>query len=377
MNTHKIKYWLSVGAEPTRAVQRVLHRFSEDLWPKPVVPLGSEQMYEKPEKTYFIHHYRDYFKKSRHEKYKYHQMLQEEMNMIERRKRIQAEAVAHFGVGANEQDISLVKTDDFDSEEADIFQRVKTFKELRQRFEKHLAEKRNLRGNDLRYNVYLKKMNKLTRTDIGLDVEAYKDFCNNLKEFAPYNDDFDILNEDTTQLGTSQFGPLSTLANEDFSFSPNDEQLYKMRVLKKNKEKLDQLRTTVGKLYRDYHIPIYQHDHDIVDAFEKDPSLFLDFDGNLAIDIKRLYDKRKEQIKERSQMGVLHIETITPKDLEQAGVSKREFQVIKKLMKMDKDIFVHRTYMTHSESPFLFNVDLSKYESIDVPHDCKEIIYRP
>jgi len=41
-----------------------------------------------------------------------------------------------------------------------------------------------LRGNDLRYNVYLKKMNKLTRKDLGLDVEAYKDYCNNLKIFA-------------------------------------------------------------------------------------------------------------------------------------------------------------------------------------------------
>jgi hypothetical protein len=30
-------------------------------------------------------------------------------------------------------------------------------------------------------------MNKLTRMDLGLDVEAYKDYVNNLKIFAKYN----------------------------------------------------------------------------------------------------------------------------------------------------------------------------------------------
>ena len=66
-----------------------------------------------------------------------------------------------------------------------------------------------------------------------------------------------------------------------------------MRVMKKNQEQLDQMKNTVGKLYRDYHIPIYEKDQQIVNAFEKDPTLFLDYDANLAIDIKRLYDKRK------------------------------------------------------------------------------------
>ena len=80
-----------------------------------------------------------------------------------------------------------------------------------------------------------------------------------------------------------------------------------MRVLKKNHEKLDQMKNTVGKMFRDYHIPVYKKDYEIVSAFEKDPTLFLDFDANLAIDIKRLYDKRKAQINERSQMSELHL----------------------------------------------------------------------
>ena len=172
----------------------MLSRFDENLWPKPVTPFGSESLYEKPEKHYHINHYRDFFKKSRNDVHRYHQALQEEINMVERRKMIQTEAMANFGVGTEDRDIALVKTDDFDSEEADIFQRVKTFDELRKRFEKHKEDNRKLRGNDLRYNVYLKKMNKLTRTDLGLDLEAYKDYVNNLEEFAKVNDDYDILN---------------------------------------------------------------------------------------------------------------------------------------------------------------------------------------
>jgi hypothetical protein len=32
--------------------------------------------------------------------------------------------------------------------------------------------------------------------DIGLDVEAYKDYVNNLKIFAKYNQDYEVLADD-------------------------------------------------------------------------------------------------------------------------------------------------------------------------------------
>jgi hypothetical protein len=49
-----------------------------------------------------------------------------------------------------------------------------------------------LKGNDLRYNVYLKKLQKLSRKDLGLDIAAYRDYVNNLKEFAHINKDLNI-----------------------------------------------------------------------------------------------------------------------------------------------------------------------------------------
>lgn len=61
------------------------------------------------------------------------------------------------------------------------------------KFNKHREENQiTLRGNDLRYNVYLKKLNKLSRKDLGLDVACYKDYVNNLKEFAHINKDLNI-----------------------------------------------------------------------------------------------------------------------------------------------------------------------------------------
>jgi hypothetical protein len=77
-----------------------------------------------------------------------------------------------------------------DSEEADIFVRREKFENLLKKFEQHKQENgMGLKGNDLRYNVYLKKMEKMTRTDLGLDLAGYKDYVTNLQEFAHINKD--------------------------------------------------------------------------------------------------------------------------------------------------------------------------------------------
>lgn len=106
----------------------------------------------------------------------------------------------------NEQEggLSDLQTSEIESEEANVFERKKNFEELVKRFEKNREQNRTLSGNDLKYNVYLKKMNKLTRQDLGLDFESYKDYLNNLSEFAKYKDFKDYtavisLNEDNDE----------------------------------------------------------------------------------------------------------------------------------------------------------------------------------
>lgn len=57
----------------------------------------------------------------------------------------------------------------------------------------------------MRYNVYLKKLNKLARKDLGLDVHAYKDYVNNLKEFAHINKDLNIYAAEAMFVDGQQF----------------------------------------------------------------------------------------------------------------------------------------------------------------------------
>jgi hypothetical protein len=86
-----------------------------------------------------------------------------------------------------------------------------------------------------------------------------------------------------------------------------------------------------------------------------------------------LYRKRTEEIERRKKMGVNNIDSITDSKLKERGVSKREFELIKKFLSLDKEIFAAKE---HKEvSPFSLTVDLSKYEM--VPQELKEILYRP
>ena len=117
--------------------------------------------------------------------------------MVERKRRLAAEALSNAGgplaSAASAVDTDAEDTDDIDSDEADIFERTKKFERVLKKFNKHRSDSLNtLKGNDLRYNVYLKKLNKLARKDLGLDVAAYKDYVNNLREFAHVNKDLNI-----------------------------------------------------------------------------------------------------------------------------------------------------------------------------------------
>jgi hypothetical protein len=144
--------------------------------------------------------------------------------------------MANIGEGKYQDDLEVIKTDDIASEEVDIFERVKKFEELQKRFDKHRDETRSLRGNDLRYNIYIKKMQKLIRMDIGLDVEMYKDYVNNLKIFAQYNKDYEVLADDNMSLPSSaqHKGKLLTSKGQI-----NEEYLERIRMQKKEHTRLE------------------------------------------------------------------------------------------------------------------------------------------
>ena len=134
------------------------------------------------------------------------------------------------------------------------------------------------------------------------------------------------------------------------------------------------MRNTVGKLFRDYHFPITDADREILSQFIAEPRSFLDDDAELALDLKMLQEKRKLQNLERQMVGAIHIENLDKKDLERAGVSRREYDIIRKLIKLDADIFAVRI---NESSPYTYTVDLSKYQEEKIPQDCKEMLFRP
>lgn len=101
----------------------------------------------------------------------------------------------------------------------------------------------------------------------------------------------------------------------------------------------------------------------------------MDYDYELALDIKHLYDKRIVEQRERKEMGMVHIRQVSDADLEACGVSKREFALIRKLLDLDNDIFAYRDH--REDSAFYYAVDLSKYDQTKIPKDCKEMLYRP
>lgn len=93
LNKHRVRYWLSVGAEPTGRVQRLLEKF--DFVPKAYAPFGSQHQYQKPEKVYGLQAFRGLGKmggqsEQRIEHY-YRQRLQDEMNIVERKRRLNRE----------------------------------------------------------------------------------------------------------------------------------------------------------------------------------------------------------------------------------------------------------------------------------------------
>ena len=57
------------------------------------------------------------------------------------------------------------------------------------------------------------------------------------------------------------------------------------------------------------------------------------------------------------------------------GVSKREFELIKKFIKLDPEIFAYKQYI--ESSSHTYSVDLSKYDNQKIPQEMKDILYRP
>ena len=139
--------------------------------------------------------------------------------------------------------------------------------------ERHRREAAHLRGNDLRYNVYMRKLNKLTRMDLGLDMEAYKDYINNLKQFAHLNSDFDMFAKEALgtdrpefrELAELRFNPSASETGEptdgESLLPPEDMHLFNRRC--------QDIYNTLRKLRREASGFLSKRDHELIADLKK------------------------------------------------------------------------------------------------------------
>jgi hypothetical protein len=99
VNKHRVQYWLGMGATCTNRVHRILENFG--YVPKEPVPFGSASLYEKPEKQYKMDYYTKKGPKGNNRELFLKQQLQEQMIVVEKRRRLQAEALANLGEAAS------------------------------------------------------------------------------------------------------------------------------------------------------------------------------------------------------------------------------------------------------------------------------------
>lgn len=189
LNLPKVKYWLASGAQPTKTVKRLLSEF--DLWPKVPPPQGSKHAYDRPTKVYSqldmnILHKTHKFDKDTPIKDK----IMDEIHKLRSVNKLEHEMVGSY-------DIDKMQTTDIDTDEEDVIERNIKFQEIKRRFDNHKDYSIDvMKGNDFKFNNYLRKMNKLSKSRYGgLDIEGYRDYLNNLMEFKKIDDKF-ILEKD-------------------------------------------------------------------------------------------------------------------------------------------------------------------------------------
>lgn len=184
LNIKRIKYWIAHGAIPTDRVHHILAQFG--ILPKKPPIFGSKYLLPPRPKEYSPTVYKNWLgiAKTDYEQYTKFK-VREELDLLETR--IDLEQTIY-----KENDIEKVQTDDIDSEEQNIFERTIKFIELQKRFDKHKDYSlKVLKGNDYKFNVYLRKMDKLSNRRFGgIDLEGYKDYINNITKFQKIKQDW-------------------------------------------------------------------------------------------------------------------------------------------------------------------------------------------
>ena len=134
--------------------------------------------------------------------------------------------------------------------------------------------------------------------DVGLDVEAFKDYINNTKEFAKVNNDWEIFGKEDLSHPPGIF--VGGRAEKRYASVVNGEDIIEKKTVDAQwAERTKRVQVLVIKLLDKGRSQIFDKDYAIIDEFASNPEEYLSRDGNLAIDLKKLYEKRKQDLADR------------------------------------------------------------------------------
>lgn len=154
----------------------------------------------------------------------------------------------------------------------------------------------------------------------------------------------------------------------DNGSAPLDLNLYNRRC--------EEIYNTLRKIRREASGFLTKHDKEVIEDLNKNLRSYLRHVHVYEM-VKGMYDKRQLEAKERARTnnGIIRLDRVTDNHLEDAGVSRREFEHIKMLLAVDQEIFKPSEYGAFSNySQF---VDVTKYQDKKLSKDVKEILFRP
>lgn len=135
--------------------------------------------------------------------------------------------------------------------------------------------------------------------DLGLDIEAYKDYLNNLKQFAHLNNDFMLFANDDMKISNIEHREMVTIIDPD-----SGKVTHKSGFADENElfdAKCKMVFNTLGKLRREAAAFLSKDDKNTMEEFFNNLREYIIGNIDIFEIVKVIYDKRNEQLAARQE----------------------------------------------------------------------------
>lgn len=179
----------------------------------------------------------------------------------------------------------------------------------------------------MRYNVYLKKLKKYARKDLGLDIAGYKDYVSNLRQFARVNNDFDVFAKDS--LFNDEYAETPYVRGEQLFNDEGQEEFYLDKSgYEKMKDNRRRFCVTISKLMRSFPAHLTIRDRENIDELKKNFKTYVSQDMILLERLRLLNKKHKKECIDREDRRrmIKDLQDVPEEVLVKAGVKRKEYK---------------------------------------------------